>query len=168
MARVVAAMWAVGLVAAAALVFAIISIAQNVGLHSDLAVAQRRIASLQGELTRVERVGERDRRTFTDLLSPEAKHYAVAEGTVVVRGPRIYLVLSNLPMPPRGRIYEAWTEAKGAEHMAPSVRFRPNANGLTIVPLPVDAARVGSVALSVEPEGGSKAPTAITFIRALS
>jgi hypothetical protein len=35
--------------------------------------------------------------------------------------------------------------------------------------LPVDASKVGAVALSVEPDGGSKAPTSSpTFVRPLS
>jgi anti-sigma-K factor RskA len=53
--------------------------------------------------------------------------------------------------------------------MAPSVTFTPNSDGVAIVALPVDATRVGTVAVSVEPDGGSKAPTTTpTFVRPLS
>ena len=53
--------------------------------------------------------------------------------------------------------------------MQPSLTFTPNADGVAVVQLPVDADKVGVVAVSVEPDGGSKAPTTTpTFIRPLS
>ena len=164
-----AMMWGSALVAAAAIVFSVITVSQDVALRGDLAAAQRRASSLQAQLAQSERVGGQDRRTLTDLLSPEAKRYEVAQGTVVVHGDRVYLVLGKLPAPPRGRVYQAWTAAKGSTVMAPSVTFTPNAEGVAIVALPVDAAKVGTVAVSVEPEGGSKAPTTTpTFVRPLT
>jgi hypothetical protein len=43
--------------------------------------------------------------------------------------------------------------------MTPSVTFSPNQNGTTLVPIPVDAGQTAAVAVSVEPEGGSRQPT---------
>lgn len=164
-----AAMWGVGLAAVASLAFAIVSVVQDVGLRSDLAGAQRRIGALQTQLTQTERVGARDRQTLTDLLSPDAKRYEVPQGTVVVRGRRVYFALSRLPAPPRGHVYQAWTAAKGGRGMTPSVTFVPNAEGVAIVALPGDANRIAAVAISIEPDGGSKAPTtAPAFVRTLS
>ncbi|HZO95630.1 MAG TPA: anti-sigma factor [Candidatus Baltobacteraceae bacterium] len=164
-----AVMWGSALVAAAAILFSVITVSQDVALRGQLAAAQRRASSLQTQLGQSERVGSQDRRMLTDLLSPEAKRYDVAQGTVVVHGDRVYLVLAKLAAPPRGHVYQAWTATKGSSAMAPSVTFAPNAEGVAIVALPVDAAKVGTVAVSVEPDGGSKAPTTTpTFVRPLS
>ena len=163
-----AAWWGVGLVAAAAIVFAIVTVVQDVALRSDLAAAQRRAAALQAQVAQAERVSARDRQTLTDLLSPDAQRYDVAQGTVLVRGRRLYFALTKLPPLPRGKVYQAWTAAKGSGTMVPSVTFTPNAQGVAVVALPVDAARIGTVALSVEPDGGSKAPTTTPmFVRPL-
>jgi|GEM_PF-387322 len=157
-----------GLVAAAAILICVVSVSRDVSVRADLAAAQRRVAVLQGQLTQDERVDAQEQRMMTDVFSPGAKRFEVAQGMVVMHGDRLYFVLTKLPQPPRGRVYQAWTEAKGSTSMAPSVTFMPNAEGLALVALPVDAAKVGTVAVSVEPEGGSKAPTTTpTFVRPL-
>jgi anti-sigma-K factor RskA len=162
-------LWGTGLAAAAAIVFAVVTVAQDLNLRGNLATAQRRSTTLQTRLAQSERVAAQDRRTLTDLLAPDAKRYAVAAGTIVVRRDRIYFAFSKLPAPPRGHVYQAWTAPKGSTSVAPSVTFTPNPDGVAVVALPVDATRVGAVAVSVEPEGGSKAPTTTpTFVRPLS
>jgi hypothetical protein len=162
-------LWAIGLAAAASLVFGIVSVIQDVGLRSDLAAAQRRASNLQGQLAQTARVGAQDRQTLTDLLAPDAKRYDVSGGVVVVRGGHVYFAFSKLPPPPRGRVYQAWTIAKGSTVPAPSVTFTPNGNGVAVVALPADATKLAAVAVTVEPEGGSKAPTTKpTFVRPLT
>jgi anti-sigma-K factor RskA len=164
-----AAIWASGLAAAAAFIFALATIAQDLTLRGDLAATQRRANALQAQLLARERIAEQRRAVLTDLLSPDAKRYSVPQGQIIVRGRHIYLALTKLPPLPRGHVYEAWTAAKGTSTMMPSGTFRPNGQGVTVVPLPVDAERTGTVAVSVEPDGGSKAPTTTpTFVRPLS
>jgi anti-sigma-K factor RskA len=162
-------MWGTGLAAAAAIVFSLVSVVQDVNLRGDLATTQRRNAALQSQLGQSERVAGQDRRTLTDLLAPDAKRYDVAAGTIVRRRDRIYFAFSRLPALPKGRVYQAWVAPKGSTTVAPSVTFTPNADGVAVVALPVDATRVGAVAVSVEPEGGSKAPTTKpAFVRPLT
>jgi anti-sigma-K factor RskA len=162
-------LWGTGLAAAAAIVFSVVSVAQDVNLRGELAAAQRRIGTLQAQNGQSERVAAQDRRTLTDLLALDAKRYTVAAGTVVVRRDRIYFAFSKLPPPPKGHVYQAWTAPKGSTTVAPSITFAPNADGVAVVALPVDATRVGAVAVSVEPDGGSKAPTTTpTFIKPLT
>ncbi len=161
--------WGVGLAAAAAMVFGIVSVIQDVGLRSDLAATQRRSTALQTQLAQSERVGASDRRTLTDLVAPDAKRYDVANGSVVVRSGHVYFAFSKLPALPRGKVYQAWTIAKGTKTPAPSVTFTPNADGVAVVALPADAGKLAAVAVSVEPDGGSKAPTTKpTFVRPLT
>ena len=162
-------MWGTGLAAAAALVFSLVTVAQDFTIRGELAATQRRNASLTTQLAQSQRVAGQDRRTLTDLLAPDARRYEVAAGSVVVRGSRVYFAFSKLAALPKGRVYQAWTLPKGAKNVEPSVTFTPNADGVAVVALPVDATKVGAVALSVEPEGGSKAPTTTpTFVRPLS
>jgi anti-sigma-K factor RskA len=158
-----------GLAAAAALVFSVVTVVQDVSLRGDLAQAQQRAASLTAQLAEGERVGQHDRQMVTDLVASDAHRYDVAQGAVVVRGDRVYFALSRLPALPKGKVYQAWVLPKGAKTVQPSVTFVPNADGIAVVAVSADAAKLGAVALSVEPEGGSKAPTSRpTFVRPLS
>jgi anti-sigma-K factor RskA len=162
-------LWGAGLATAAAVVFSLVTVVSDIGVRGDLATAQRRTATLQQQLAQNERNAARERQTLADLLAPDAKRYPVADGSVIVRRDRLYVALSNLPPPPKGRVYQTWTASRGSTTMIPGRTFLPNPGGVTVVPLPVDAARVGVVAVSVEPEGGSKAPTSTpTFVRPLT
>jgi len=162
-------LWGTGLAAAAAIVFAVVTVAQDLTLRGDLAAADRRVATLQSRLAQSARAAAQDRLMVADLLAADAKRYEVADGAVVVRGDRLYFALTKLPPLPKGRVYQAWTAPKGSAKMAPGPTFVPNPGSVTIVPVGVDATRVGTVAVSVEPEGGSKAPTTTpTFVRPLT
>jgi anti-sigma factor RsiW len=152
------AVWGTALAAAAAVVFALVSVIQNLGLRSDLAEAQRKTTTLQAQAVTARLAAEHTDRVLADLAASDAQRYSVALGTVIRRGPHVYLALS-LPPLPRGHVYEAWTLAKGGTTMSPSITFRPSGNPVTLIPLPEDGDNLAAVALSVEPDGGSKAPT---------
>jgi len=153
------AMWGTTLAAAAAVVFALVSVIQNFGLRSDLHESQQRVVALQTRIAADRRTVERDRSMLTDLTASDAKRYTVAYGTVVTRGEHVYLALGSLPALPPGKVYQAWTLARGAKAVAPSVTFTPSQNGLTLVPIPEGAGNLAAVAVSVEPQGGSRQPT---------
>jgi anti-sigma-K factor RskA len=158
-----------GLAAAAAVVFALVSTIQNMTLRSDLANADSRTAALQAQIAQNERVQSRDRAMVADLIAADAQRFAVPQGVVVKHGPHIYLTLHALPPLPHGKVYQAWTLAKGAKTVAPSTTFTPSAGGDAVVALPENGDETAAVAVSVEPEGGSKAPTSKpTFFRPLS
>jgi anti-sigma-K factor RskA len=109
------------------------------------------------------------RTTLADLVSPASQRYDVDHGQVVRHGKRLYLAMDALPAPPKGKVYQAWTLRTGATRMSPSVTFVPNAGGVAVVPIPVDASSIAAVAVSIEPDGGSKQPTsAPTFVLKLS
>ena len=96
--------------------------------------------------------------TIADLTAPDSLRHRFARGEVVTHGDRLYIAMHDLPAPPPGRVYQAWTLAKGAKTVAPSVTFTP-AEGVAVVRLPEAATTLAAVAVSVEPEGGSKQPT---------
>jgi anti-sigma-K factor RskA len=163
------AMWGTTLAAAAAVVFALVSVIQNFGLRSDLHDAQTRVATLQTRIDADRRTVARDRRMLTDLTASDAKRYTVAYGTVVTRGAHVYLALASLPPLAPGKVYQAWTLARGAKAVAPSVTFTPSQTGITLVPIPEDAGNLTAVAVSVEPQGGSRQPTTKpAFVQPLS
>jgi anti-sigma-K factor RskA len=93
-------------------------------------------------------------------MNAQARRYDVSGGQVVASNDRLYILLQGTSMPPRGKVYQAWTLARGAQLMTPSVTFIPDAHGLVVAALPdVDATRTSAVAVSVEPESGSRQPT---------
>jgi len=119
-------------------------------------------------VTAEQRATETDR-VVAEILGPSSVRYGVAGGEVVKSGARIYLVMTNLPPVPAGRTYQAWTLAPGAKTVAPSVTFAPNTGGFVLVTLPEAAPNVAAVAISVEPSGGSRAPTTKPlFVRPLT
>lgn len=142
--------------------------------------ASRRSAAQVAELSRqvktqsalTERAASRARALdarLAQIVAPGSKHFAIAGGEVIASGGRVIVALRDLPALPRGKVYQAWTLARGAKHVAPSVTFSPDAHGVAIVQLPEGAANLKAVAVTVEPAGGSKAPTSKPkFTRALS
>ncbi|MBV8602083.1 MAG: anti-sigma factor [Candidatus Eremiobacteraeota bacterium] len=108
-------------------------------------------------------------RTIAALVGPGARQYDVSAGEIVKSGDHIYLVMAKLAPLPAGRVYQAWTLAPGAKTMAPNVTFSPNSQGFVLVTLTEAAQNVGVVAVSVEPSGGSQAPTTKPlFVRPLT
>ena len=139
--------------------FALISVIQNFSLRSDLHEAQNRVVALQTQMAgrtnahrarRPHALGfDRDRREA--LLT-------VAYGTVVTTRARTCTSRCRRFRPcSAARVYQAWTLAKGAKTVSlRASRSHRTSNGLTLVPLPEDAGKLGAVALTVEPEGGSR------------
>jgi hypothetical protein len=148
-----AAIWPAYVAAAASLIFAILAGAADVGLNNELN-ADRAVLAQQSQI-------------ISDLTLPGAQRHPFDRGSVVVANGRIYLTVHGLNAPPTGKVYQTWTLARGAKSVAPSVTFTPDRNGSAVVALPVDAASTAAIAISVEPEGGSKAPTTtpIAFIK---
>ena len=98
-------------------------------------------------------------RRLNDLQIAGALQYQVPGGDVFKNRERVYLVMRALPALPAGHVYQAWTLAPGAKNVAPSVTFVPDDRGFVVVSLPESSANISAVAISVEPSGGSRAPT---------
>jgi len=151
--------WPAYLVAAACVVIAIVSSMWNVALVGQLHQSQQEIARMSQRSDSLARALEDQRTTLSDLMGSDAKRYTANDGEVITRGNRAYIAMHDLPQPPRGKVYQAWTLPKGATKMVPSLTFVPDAHGVAIVSLPPDAHALAAVAVSVEPDGGSKQPT---------
>jgi anti-sigma-K factor RskA len=137
--------WPAYAVAAACLAVAIVTSVADVSLTARLA----------GE--RAQRIAQTQ--TIADLTAPDSQRHPFTGGEVLTHGERLYLAMHGLPPPPPGHVYQAWTLGKGAKNVAPSETFSPGSDGVAVVPLPEAAKTIAAVAVSVEPEGGSKQPT---------
>lgn len=137
--------WAVGALAAACVVFAVITGVANLTLRRDVQ-ATRAHAAQQAQ-------------TIADLTAGDARRYAFSGGEVIARGARLYLVMRDLRRPPVDRVYQAWTLPRGSTRMAPAGTFLPSGGGTTLVRLAQNPQSVTAVAVSIEPVGGSKQPT---------
>ncbi|MBV8149084.1 MAG: anti-sigma factor [Candidatus Eremiobacteraeota bacterium] len=151
--------WPAYLVAAACLAIAITSSIGDIALNNQLRQAQSQVARSTQRSTGLARDLAETRTTLSDLLSTGARRYPINGGEIVTHGGRLYIAMHELPAPPRGKVYQAWTLAKGAKKVAPSLTFVPDARGVAVVAIPVDARDTAAVAISVEPDGGSKQPT---------
>jgi len=151
--------WPAMIVAAVAIVLAVWTTATNLMLRSDLTQTHDQLAQLQAQNTNLNRRLTAQRIMIADVMDTSAKRFPVNGGEVVKRNDRVYIAMDGMPMPPKGHVYQAWTEHVGAQKMSPSITFMPDRSGVALVSLPVNASAIAAVAVSVEPEGGSKAPT---------
>lgn len=77
----------------------------------------------------------------------------------------VLLIASNLPPASAGKTYEMWVIAKGGAPR-PAGLFQSESGGtaMHILSGPLDAAALGAVAVTLEPEAGSPAPTSTPII----
>ncbi|MGA8475823.1 MAG: anti-sigma factor [Candidatus Cybelea sp.] len=151
--------WPAYLVAAACFAIALISSIANISLLDHLKQQEREVAHLSARATALARSLTSERIALLDISDSRARHYDGANGEVIARGSHIYLAVHALPEPPRGKVYECWTVAKGATRVSASPTFLPDARGAAIVLLPVDARSTTEVTVTLEPDGGSREPT---------
>lgn len=151
--------WPAYLVAAACFTIAVISSLVNLSLMQQLKSSQTQLAQISRSASGLARNLADEKTMVADLADAGAQRFNVNDGQIVRVHNHLYITLHDLAQPPRGKVYQAWTLPKGSKTMAPSVTFVPNAQGVAVIAVPADAATTDAVAVSVEPEGGSKAPT---------
>jgi hypothetical protein len=148
--------WPAYLVAAACFVIALLSTIANITLVGQVRQAQTETAQLTQRSSALARSLASVRTTLSDLLDARAQHYRSADNEVVVVDGRAYVVAHNLAPLTHGRIYQTWVRARNGQRMLPSITFIPNADGTAVIPLPMDARTIAEVAVSAEPDGGTK------------
>jgi len=133
-------------------------------------VLQKRVADLETSSAAQKTQLQEAKQLMASLTSPDAQHFTLVasktppqpQGKVIyVRNTGLLIFLAtNMPVPPPQRIYELWViPANGAP--IPAGLFRPDAHGSAIVfkpPLPAGI-QAATIAITVEPEAGSSAPT---------
>ena len=154
-----APVWPAYLVAAVCFAIALISSIANISLLGQVRQQQRELASLAERSTALARNLAGERTALFDMLDSRTKHYSVGNGEVMTRGSRIDLALHELAEPPKRRVYQAWTLAKGAAKVSPEPTFLPDARGVALIVVPADARTTAELSVTLEPDGGSKEPT---------
>ena len=111
--------------------------------------------------------------TLAILNEPETRQIAFGnnapappQGRVLVNAKHgVLLLASNLPQAPAGKTYELWVIPKGGAPK-PSGLFQSDARGaaMYLSTAPVDLSKLGAVAVTLEPETGSPAPTSTPVI----
>jgi anti-sigma-K factor RskA len=161
--------WPAYAVAAACIIIALVTGIFNISLNDSVRQKNADLAQIQAHSKLLARDLANQRTALADLMSPDSQRFDVNHGQVIRHGNRLYLAMNALPPPPKGKVYQAWTLRTGTSRMSPSVTFVPNGSGVAVVPIPADASALTAIAVSVEPDGGSKQPTsAPTFVLKLS
>lgn len=101
----------------------------------------------------------------TKLVNFGTPEPAPPRGSILVNArDGVLLMASNLPALPAGRTYQLWLIPKGGAPQ-PAGLFKSLANGTALYARPgAVAAETSAVAVSVEPESGSPAPTTTPII----
>ena len=161
--------WPAYAVAAACLAIALITTVFNISLNEVARSSKAQIAQLDTQATMLHREVAAQRTELADLTSSDSQHYSIEGGEVVRHGNRLYIAMEQMGMPPHGKVYQAWVMRRGSHQMAPSVTFMPDRSGIAVIHLPVQGSKVIELAVSMEPDGGSKQPTSKpTFVVKLS
>ena len=157
--------WLGGLAAALMLVVSLWLSVQERRRENELAEARR---------DAIQAGAERDRlfQAFQILNQPETKQVNFGEGKP--QPPRgnifvhsklgVLLIASNLPALPAGRTYEMWVIPTADQRSRPAGLFQADGQGsaINILAAPLDS--LYAVAVSVEPEAGSQAPSTTPII----
>ena len=111
--------------------------------------------------------------TLAILNEPETRQIvfgnsapAPPQGRVLVNAKHgVLLLANNLPQAPAGKTYQLWVIPKGGAPK-PSGLFQSDARGsaMYVSTAPVDLSNLGAVAVTLEPERGSAAPTSTPVI----
>jgi hypothetical protein len=128
---------------------------------TDLAEARKTILEVASQRDRLDQA-------LRILDQPETVQVAFGKG--LPQPPRgnvflhsklgVMLIASNLPKLNPGKIYEMWLIPKGgAPRPAGLFQATDNRSALHILSGPIDTSSLGAVAVTVEPEAGSPAPT---------
>ena len=89
----------------------------------------------------------------------------VAQATLRKLGSRAELVVSGMPEPPIGEVYEVWLESTGRPPRATDALFSVASDGSGTVDVPGTLRGVREVMVTAEPLGGSAHPTSLAVLR---
>jgi anti-sigma-K factor RskA len=151
----------------AAAALAIIGWLANSRRTQELTLAEVR-QKLQGKSVELTQLNE----AFALMNDPAAKQLVFGENAPKPRGrvfvnPKqgVLLLASNLMPAPAGKVYEMWIIPKGGSPL-PSGLFQSQSDGTAMYLRKgaVDIASTGAVAVTLEPEAGSQAPTTTPLI----
>jgi anti-sigma-K factor RskA len=158
--------WAAAMAAACSLIVAL-------WLGVEKRTTDRELTNARATLQQTEAERGRLEQAFTFLNQPETRQVNFGQGQPTPpRGnfflnPRmgVLLIASNLPVLPAGKTYEMWVIPKGGAPR-PAGLFQPGPQGSAMHILTGALDSNVTLAVTVEPEAGSPAPTSIVLFSA--
>jgi hypothetical protein len=141
---------------AASLIVTVGMIIWNINLRNDVDDLEQRLTTIQGENSTLR---ESANATVYQLLpTPDAPENAHAQAWFSIQGSGV-LSVANLPPLETGTTYQFWYITDSPTKPVPGGTFSVDGNGQGFMLIPADVSGVTSIAISIEPEGGSTSPT---------
>ncbi len=127
-----------------------------VNLRGDVADLQRDVDRIQGENSTLR--ASANATVYQLLPTEDAPPNANAQAWFSVQGSGV-LSAANLPQPDDGSVYQLWYITDSPTNPVPGGTFSVDRTGQGFMLIPADVDGVTSIAISLEPEGGSASPT---------
>ncbi len=127
-----------------------------VNLRGDVADLQRDVDRIQGENSTLR--ASANATVYQLLPTEDAPPNANAQAWFSVQGSGV-LSAANLPQPGDGSVYQLWYITDSPTNPVPGGTFSVDRTGQGFMLIPADVDGVTSIAISLEPEGGSASPT---------
>lgn len=162
--------WVIGLATACVVLMVI---AFNV--NQDVMRREAQIAELRTQLDSSQKLVAQAKDLYDFLRQPSTLNVKFGDGqptpprgqVFINRDRGVLLFAGNLPVMPRGKIFEMWFVPKGGGAPIPAGLFRgENGQGIHFQPGAVDPASIAAIAVTLEPEAGSTTPTMPILIAA--
>ena len=132
---------------------------------NELADARRSLMDTQGQRDKLNQAMQFLSDPLTQPASFGRGQTAPPRGYVFLHPQMgVLLIASNLPAAGPGKTYEMWVIPKGGAPRPAGLFQSDGTRGLHILSGPVDMATLGAVAVTLEPEAGSNAPTTTPII----
>lgn len=155
--------WIGGLAAACAALLVI-----TFNIREDVGRRESQIARLQSQLASSEALVSQAKDLYDFLRQPATINVKFGDGqpqpprgqVFLNRERGVLLFAGNLPAMPAGKIFEMWFVPKGGGSPIPAGLFRAeNGQGVHFQRGAIDPATIAAIAVTLEPETGSTAPT---------
>lgn len=157
--------WLAALAASCMLVVALWLSVQERSRASELAQARRTLIDVSAQRDRLIQALSFLDDPSTVPVSFGKGQPAPPHGNVFIHSKLgVLLIASNLPATQSGKTYEMWVIPKGGAPRPAGLFQSQNGTAMHILNGPVDVGTLGAVAVTVEPEAGSGAPTSTPII----
>lgn len=157
--------WLAAMAAACMLVVALWLSVQERTRTSDLAVARRQLLQVSSQRDRLlQAMSFLDDPTTTPVSFGKGQPLPPHGNVFVQPKLGVLLIASNLPAAQAGKTYEMWVIPKGGSPRPAGLFQSEGGTAFHILSGPVDLASLGAIAVTLEPEGGSQAPTSTPII----
>lgn len=128
----------------------------NISLRNDLGELEQQLQNIESQNTSLR---ESANATVYQLLPTEdAPQNAHAQAWFSIQGSGV-LSVANMPQLEDGTAYQFWYVTDSPNNPVPGGTFTVDGNGQGFMLIPADVGGVTSIAVSIEPEGGSATPT---------